>query len=175
MCLRLSVSLSLSSVLENRKTEHSHRLEEQFRGEGSFKKAFQLGQHPLLYFAHFVCAPPLSVPPSLLILLFRSAFLPIFLSVSTRWRTTNNTAKEDKRQMTFDCRLLFKSFSFSVKGQTFSVLHSKLLGVTVCVSEVRDYSMCVCVAFLKGFRWNRCTCGPLLNYWKNEWKRGMCR
>ncbi len=51
--------LSLSPELENRKTEHSHRPEEQFRGEGSFKKLFSVGQHPLLYFAHFVCTPPL--------------------------------------------------------------------------------------------------------------------
>lgn len=48
-----SPSPSLCAELENRKTAHSHRLEEQFRGEGSFKKAFQLGQHPLALFCSF--------------------------------------------------------------------------------------------------------------------------
>ncbi len=95
--------LSLSPELENRKTEHSHRPEEQFRGEGSFKSSFQFGQHPLLYFAHFVCTPPLPFPPSLFILWFRSAFLLsihrlfILSFFSTRWRTANTIQLKRKK------------------------------------------------------------------------------
>lgn len=56
--------LSLSPELENRKTEHSHRPEEQFRGEGSFKKLFSVWTTSSALFCSF-CVHSTSPVPSI--------------------------------------------------------------------------------------------------------------
>lgn len=68
------LSLCLPSLRTERPNIHTG-LKSSLEGRAALKSSFQFGQHPLLYFANFVCTPPLPFPPSLFILWFRSAFL----------------------------------------------------------------------------------------------------
>lgn len=162
-----SPSPSLCAELENRKTAHSHRLEEQFRGEGSFKKAFQLG-HPLLYFAHFGLSTSLgpSVPfhplnSSCLSSLPRALYLLCFPPGDVQ-QTIQLKRKKDRWLLTASSSLNLYRANIQCGAQGASGCY--------CVCKwgwgLRVFD---CVDFLKGFSWNRCTCAASLNYWKNDW------
>jgi len=68
------LSLCLLSLRTERPNIHTG-LKSSLEGRAALKSSFQFGQHPLLYFAHFVCTPLLPFLPSLFILWFCSAFL----------------------------------------------------------------------------------------------------
>lgn len=154
--------LSLSPELENRKTEHSHRPEEQFRGEGSFKKPFSVWTTSSALFCSFCVhstSPVPSIPFHPLILfclssLHPQAFYPFFFS--TRWRTANTIQlkrKKDEWLLTAASSL----FLSLLKGRhSVCCAVSELVGVTevcvcvcVCPREVGDYACLTVAARLK--------------------------
>ncbi len=137
------LSLCLPSLRTERPNIHTG-LKSSLEGRAALKSSFQFGQHPLLYFAHFVCTPPLPFPPSLFILWFHSAFLPsihrlfILSFFSTRWHTANTIQlkrKKDRWLLTAASSL----FLPLLKGRHSVCCEvSELVGVTkvcVCVCE----------------------------------------
>ncbi len=164
--------LSLSPELENRKTKHSHRPEEQFRGEGSFKKLFSVWTTSSALFCSFCVhstSPVLAIPFHPLILfclssLHPQALYPFFfppgdvLQTQYSWRGIKTDDFWLPPPLSLFLPLLKGRHSVCCEV-------SELVGVTkvcVCVSGVRDY-VCLTVALLKRVSRNRCTCVPSLN------------